>query len=347
MTQLWRVSEGKLVQVDQKAMATERQLEDWIANDVSILGLDILLIGRQVQTGFGGKIDLLGVERNGDLSIIELKRDRTPRDVIAQILDYASWIRSLETPQVHDLMLKYMKKDLAAAFHEHFGLSPPETLNNNHKMVIVAGEFDESSSRIVEYLAEEHGIGINTAFFNFFEDRGEQYLVGNWLMDQQEVEERSENRTKTPWTGLWYVNVGDGWHRSWEDMRRYGFLAAGGGQVYSAPLRKLNVDDHFFAYQKKAGYVGFGRVTKPAVMAKDFRVNGTALTDLKLQQPNLAHDKDNPETAEYVIGVDWLKTYPMADAKTFDGAFANQNVVCRLRDPRTLDFLKQTFSADI
>ncbi|MGE0117035.1 MAG: hypothetical protein AB7S71_09390 [Dongiaceae bacterium] len=57
--------------------------------------------------------------------------------------------------------------------------------------------------------------------------------------------------------------------------------------------------------------------------------------------------RDDPKIAEYVIGVDWLKTYPVGEAKTFDGAFANPNIVCRLRDPRTIDFLKQAFSADI
>lgn len=60
-------------------------------------------------------------------------------------------------------------------------------------------------------------------------------------------------------------------------------------------VASLNVDDRFFAYQKQACYVGFGRVTQPVTMAKDFRVNGTALTDLKLQQPNLAHDKGRSE----------------------------------------------------
>jgi hypothetical protein len=328
-------------------LATERQLEDWIAEDPNLLGLNILLIGRQVQTDFGGRIDLLGMTSGGDLSIIELKRDRTPRDIIAQVLDYASWVSSLTTPQIHDLALRFLRKELSEAFRERFDSALPETLNANHSMVIVASEFDASSSRIVEYLAEEHDIAINTAFFNFFDDGGQQYLVGNWLMDQQEVEERSDNRTKAPWTGLWYVNVGDGPHRSWEDMRKHGFLAAGGGRRFSAPLEKLKQGDPVFAYQKQAGYVGFGRVTDAAVMVRDFRINGDPLISLPLRQPNLAHDRDDQEKAEYVVGVDWEKTFHVSDAKSFEGAFANQNVVCRLRDPRTIEFLKQAFDVSL
>ena len=46
----------------------------------------LLIIGRQVRTECGAFMDLLGVDRNGDVAVVELKRDRTPRDTIAQIL---------------------------------------------------------------------------------------------------------------------------------------------------------------------------------------------------------------------------------------------------------------------
>jgi hypothetical protein len=83
------------------------------------------------------------------------------------------------------------------------------------------------------------------------------------------------------------------------------------------------------------------------MMVKDFKVDGRPLLQMTLTQPNLAHDKDDAEEAEYVIGVDWEKSVPLNEAKSFDGIFANQNVVCRLREPRTIEFLKQAFSVDI
>jgi RecB family endonuclease NucS len=49
-----------------------------------------MLIGRQQDTGFGGRIDLLAIAPDGALVLIEIKRDRTPREVVAQALDYAS-----------------------------------------------------------------------------------------------------------------------------------------------------------------------------------------------------------------------------------------------------------------
>jgi RecB family endonuclease NucS len=50
-----------------------------------------MILGRQVHTEHDGYIDILGLNKDGDLVIVELKRNKTPRDVIAQCLDYASW----------------------------------------------------------------------------------------------------------------------------------------------------------------------------------------------------------------------------------------------------------------
>jgi len=69
---------------------SEQRLEDMIAEDPRMSGTDLLIIGRQVPTGFGGFIDLLALDAEGRVHVLELKRDRTPRDVVAQALDYGS-----------------------------------------------------------------------------------------------------------------------------------------------------------------------------------------------------------------------------------------------------------------
>ena len=56
----------------------------------------VLIIGRQVRTDLGGVIDLLGVDRQGNVVVVELKRDRTPRDVVAQALEYAAFAARLD-----------------------------------------------------------------------------------------------------------------------------------------------------------------------------------------------------------------------------------------------------------
>ena len=350
MAKMWKIQGAGLEPVEKISLEKEDTLEGWIANDSAILGLDLLIIGRQVSTAYGGRIDLLGIDEQGDLTIFELKKDRTPRDVIAQALDYASWVRELSTRDIYDIADKYLGRPLNIVFNERFGSSIPETLNSDHSILIVAGEFDASSKRIVEYLAEAHGVNINSAFFNTFKSDGQLYLTADWLMDQQEVAERSDAKKKPQWTGFWYVNVGDGDSRSWEDCRKFGFVAAGNGVAYSRPLHNLNVGDKFFAYQKGKGYVGYGIVTSKAAMAKDFVFNGKKLVDMhdnkevSLREPKLFHDKDDEDLAEYLVGVEWKTSLPMSKAQTFKGIFANQNIVCKLRNTATLGFLKDRFN---
>lgn len=348
MTQMWKVVGDRLVRITRGRLDQERRLEDWISADPAILNLDLLVIGRQVHTSHGGVIDILAIDEDGSVVVLELKRHQTPRETVAQILDYASWVHTLTPREVHaqasqHLSLGAPTKDLPTAFRERFGAALPEKLNSKQRLLIVASEFDDSSRRIVEYLANVHGVDINTACFGFFRDGSQELVTADWLLDEDEVRERSEARTQPPWSGYWYVNMEDGTHRSWEDGRRYGFVGACGGPKYTDPLRKLQVGARIFAYQKGSGYVGYGVVTRPADLARDFTVEGRELLKLPLQQPNLGHDKDDPERAEYVVGVEWENTVPVSEAKTFSGVFANQNIVCKLRHQPTLQFLMQQF----
>ena len=64
---------------------------------------------------------------------------------------------------------------------------------------------------------------------------------------------------------------------------------------------------------------------------------------VELKQPSILHDPDDLEKSDYIVGVKWHKTLMIVEAKTFVGAFANQNVVCKLRDPATLEFLAEEF----
>ena len=272
------------------------------------------------------------------------KRDRTPRDVIAQVLDYASWVASLNTVDVHEIAERKLGRPLGEAFKDRFEGPLPESLNTSHNMVIVAGEFDASSERIVKYLANEHGVAINTAFFTIFKEDDQQYLTADWLMDQDQVVERAERRRAAPWTGYYYVNAGhDEGVRSWDDMRRFGFIAAGYGRKYSVELDRLSAGDPIYVYQKGHGYVGFGVVAAAPAMAKDFLVNGHPLDPSQLADEGILHDANDVETAEYLVGVQWHKTVPLKEALTFTGAFANQHVVCKLTQPATLDFLAKNF----
>jgi RecB family endonuclease NucS len=92
MTTLYHVKNGHLAPDTRTRLFNENQLQAWIAENPRLIGLEILVLGREVSTDFGGRIDILGLDRDGNPVVIECKRDRTPRDIIAQVLDYASCI---------------------------------------------------------------------------------------------------------------------------------------------------------------------------------------------------------------------------------------------------------------
>jgi hypothetical protein len=344
---LWQVAGQSLVEVHSANLENEQRLEDWISADPSILGMDIAIVGRQVQTPFGGRVDLLGIDRDANCIILELKRGRTPREVVAQLLDYGSWVKDIGYNEIDQIAQRWAQKSVAAIYQEAFGETIPETVNEGHNLVVVASALDDSSERIITYLSEEYGVSINAVFFTFFRRDGVELVGRAWLKDPVETTERSESRKRAPWSGYWFVNVGEGPHRNWDDNRQYNYIGAGQGEKYSRPLKHLKVGDKFFAYMKGTGYVGFGEVTREAVPIGEFLVesDGKPLLEHGLRAPQASDNVNSPESCEWAVGVKWLKAFTRDQAKSYRGVFANQNIVCKLRDTKTLDFLQGEFAA--
>ena len=192
---LWKISDGdELREVTQSRLDLEERLEDWLVRDISILDPGLLVIGRQVET-VGGPADLLCIDGAGDLVVIELKRDRTPREVIAQALDYGSWVKDLSNERITSLAEAYLPETLEDAFTRKFGSDLPETLNGNHKLLVVGSDIDSRSERIIKYLSETHGVNINAATFQYFNmGDGSELLARLFLLEPSDVELQSRTR---------------------------------------------------------------------------------------------------------------------------------------------------------
>src|SRR6266540_1445775 len=96
---IWRVSTAPQP-LEESTLSNEEMLEQMIVKDSRIISDEWMLIGRQEDTGLGGRLDLLAIAPDGSLVLIELKRDRTPREVVAQALDYASWVAKLRPEEI-------------------------------------------------------------------------------------------------------------------------------------------------------------------------------------------------------------------------------------------------------
>jgi hypothetical protein len=345
---LWRVDD-KPVRLVPGGMPTEARLEELIEAEPTILGEPLLIIGRQVATSFGKIIDLLAVDADGILHVLELKKDKTPREVIAQVLDYGSWVRSLTHADVLKLFADYGKRGaFEAAFQQRFDAPPPEELNTGHRLTIIASAVDVATERIIEYLAEAYAVPVNVVFFRYFEDGGHRYLGRTWLIEQDRAPEPiGTPKSKELWNGRdWYVSFGefpDG--RQWEDAVKYGFVSAGGGDWYSRSIRKLPVGARIFTHIPKAGYVGVGVVTGEPMPFTEATVDidgqQRSLADLSLDGNYVYASGD-----EWVVPVRWIKHRPREKAFWKTGMFANQNSATKLRNRFTLDQLAAEFGLD-
>jgi hypothetical protein len=353
---IWKMTDDGPTPVPFSQLGLEKRLEDMIVRDTSLLGMDLLVVGRQVATRYGGFVDVLAADSDGHLHVLELKRDRTPREVVAQVLDYGSWAQGLTLEDVSAIYGAQHTDDFTEAFAARFDTPVPDVFNPAQQLTIVASQLDDASDRIVTFLAESFAVPLNAVFFRYFADGGSEFLARTWLLAPEEAETKrgqGNSRTKVrAWNGQdFYVvqgNVEAGSGR-WPIGAKYGFVGAGGGSWYSKPLRNLSIGKRVFAYVGGAGYVGVGEVTGTVVPLRDLEVTVEGKTVRVVEQPDVPDRirtgalTDDEDLQEYAVPVRWLEHRDIDKAVTERGLFASQVTVCKLRDDRTIEVVLEAF----
>ena len=185
---MWEItSDNTPTEITSSGINLEERLEHWLENDISMLDPDLLVIGRQVRTEFGGYVDLLCLDSAGALVVVELKAGRTPREVAAQALDYASWAKGLSSDEIRDIAKRYSKLrgSLEEVFQNKFGEPLHDSPNQDHRSLIVAEAMDESTERIVRYLSDM-GVPINVATVQYFKSTdGREMLAQVFLVEPE------------------------------------------------------------------------------------------------------------------------------------------------------------------
>jgi hypothetical protein len=150
---------------------------------------DLVLIGRQVQTSYNSYLDLLGIDLDGNLAIIELKRDKTLRDTIAQGIDYAEWCSRLTSEEIVAYGAKRYGSDemFRKVVSETLGGPFPELLNQKQRILVVAPEIPDHTTRVIQYLASTYGMPINGVSFDVFNLNGTQVVVRHTAIEDEAV----------------------------------------------------------------------------------------------------------------------------------------------------------------
>ncbi len=153
----------------------ESILEDWLENNPHGIVKDgnLLIIGRQVTTNVGSFVDLLAIDKPGDIAVIELKRDRTPRDTLAQALEYASFAERLDYEQLEDIFHTYIDDESAnlAQYHrDYFELAADEAaVFNKDQRIVIVGQKVTPEIRQASAFLRQKGVRVTCVEFTLFE----------------------------------------------------------------------------------------------------------------------------------------------------------------------------------
>jgi hypothetical protein len=204
---LYTVSEdGRFVKYAERDFAEEHleeTLETWLESNPDCILQDerVMLLGRQVSTNLDSTIDLLAVDRDGNVVVIELKRGRTPRDTIAQLLEYASFAASLTFEELEALHEEYRpgeNPELADYHREYFGLGDAEgvAFNKMQNLVIIAQSVSKQVRQTSLFL-RERGLDVRCLEFKYFEtSSGERIVSTDVVVGPEDVPMDGTNKEK-------------------------------------------------------------------------------------------------------------------------------------------------------
>lgn len=206
MEYLYKIgTDGKAIPISQSGSDyTEQEIEALLQNNpLLVMGKPLLFIGRQVITSSSKRMDLLAIDKSARLVVIELKRGVAPRDIIAQVLDYSSWLSQLPEREIEKIAKDYFQKTeakyktLSEAYRVFSGHELDQQVGSEIVSVLFAREFTEGVTQPVSYL-NENGLSIVCVQFEIYkESDGNGYFYTRLVSGDLDEESEEENQRPT------------------------------------------------------------------------------------------------------------------------------------------------------
>jgi len=185
----------------------EQTMESWLEDNPDCIVEDgsLLIIGRQVTTNLGTSIDLLALDREGSVAVLELKRDKTPRETLAQALEYASFAASLDYQQLETIYQSYTGAEGVSLAERHrlsFALDENEAVsfNKDQRIIIVASNVTPPVRQSAEFLRRK-GLRVTCLEFSYFcAKSGERLLSTDIVVGMESIEDHNITTASLPKT---------------------------------------------------------------------------------------------------------------------------------------------------
>ncbi len=193
---IWEIDREarKPVQLPPTNQLTEKILEDILAVNPGMLMRRLTLVGRQVQIETG-RIDLLGIDDKGRLTVFELKSERLTRNDVAQVLHYGSYLEGLSESKLATHIAKESGKNGIDEITDFVAWYASRWNNDALKpiqMMLVGLGADANARRMVDYLAEQ-GIDIGITAFHAYA-RGDGLLLARQVQTSNDSASVSRSR---------------------------------------------------------------------------------------------------------------------------------------------------------
>jgi len=221
---LYKVKGKRIEKINQTKLKQEeileQDLEDWIEQDPTVLGEELLIIGRQVRIpDVNDRIDLLALDTNGNLVIIELKRGKLKDPVDMQSLRYASYVSRWEYDEIEKQANNYFLEKGEKEFNlnekfEEFcltaGIEEIPDINQDQRIIIVGSKLKEKLGSVALWL-REHSIDIKIIEVSLFKDDENLFLLPQIIIPIPTTEKyelgKYVSRKDRPW-----ITNGEEWH---------------------------------------------------------------------------------------------------------------------------------------
>ena len=197
----WEIVEGKLSPIkstlaDNNRKETEH-LESWIKTKPEILGTDILIIGQQVYTK-SGPLDFLAIDNNGNIVVVELKRDKLARVVLAQAIDYASDLSTWDIDKLSEICMSYTGNSLEEHIAENFEDIEIDdlTINQTQRLLLVGFSIEESLIRMIEWLSSNFDLSVNAIILNYVKTSNGTELLSRTVTIPEEIAKEKTSKKK-------------------------------------------------------------------------------------------------------------------------------------------------------
>jgi hypothetical protein len=195
----------------------ERQdLEEWVIEESKILGEDLLVISSELQNyeDINERLDVLALDRDGNLVVIELKRDKADKTTDLQAIKYASYIATFTAEDIQEEYRRFKKSrtedeitpeevgEKFSGFLEDSDKELRETdkgfidfsLNDKPRIMLVAGDFGKEVTSPVLWLTQEYGVDFTCVELEAFQHQQRILINSRQIIPVPETEEYMAKR---------------------------------------------------------------------------------------------------------------------------------------------------------